>query len=151
MPDPFEPFQPAAAVARSAPAARRGPARSWTTEWPQHREIAAGMPRTALGRAWKIVGSLPARLLLALIWIYQNTVSPALPAIFGPACGCRFAPSCSHYAADALRGHGLWVGLFLAARRLLKCTPFHPGGYDPVPPRTRLSCITVAKGPSTRG
>ena len=78
---------------------------------------------------------LPVHVLLLLIRIYQRTVSPLLPVIFGPACGCRFAPTCSHYAAEAIRTHGSITGLVLAAIRLVKCTPLHPGGFDPVPPR----------------
>lgn len=84
---------------------------------------------------------LPAHGLLLLIRIYQRTLSPVLPVIFGSACGCRFAPTCSHYAADAIRTHGVFVGIFLGAIRLIKCTPLHPGGFDPVPPRrSRLRC-----------
>lgn len=88
---------------------------------------------------------LPVQALLGVIWVYQRTVSPALPAIFGSACGCRFYPTCSHYAAGALRTHGLIKGVFLAVVRLVKCTPLHPGGFDPVPPRGRFSCVNVAK------
>lgn len=73
------------------------------------------------------------RLPIALIHGYQRTLSPVLPALLGPACGCRFAPSCSHYAIEALQKHGLMTGSVLAARRLLRCHPFHPGGIDPVP------------------
>lgn len=95
---------------------------------------------------------LPAQALLGLIWVYQRTVSPALPAIFGSACGCRFSPTCSHYAAGAIRTHGVFVGLFLAVVRLAKCTPLHPGGFDPVPDRTRFSCVSVSKAtPSAQG
>ncbi|MDR3038379.1 MAG: membrane protein insertion efficiency factor YidD [Candidatus Adiutrix sp.] len=65
---------------------------------------------------------------LLLIGLYQRFLSPVLP----PAC--RFWPTCSHYAASAIARHGFWRGCLLAARRLLKCHPFHPGGYDPVPP-----------------
>jgi len=72
---------------------------------------------------------------IALIRVYQQTASPVLPLVLGPACGCRFAPSCSHYAADALREHGLVGGTWLAVRRVAKCNPLHPGGLDPVPPR----------------
>lgn len=79
--------------------------------------------------------TFPARALLLLIWIYQRTLSPVLPIVLGPSCGCRFAPTCSHYAAEAVQIHGAFRGSFLAARRLLKCTPLHPGGIDPVPPR----------------
>lgn len=87
-------------------------------------------PASLFGRILR----LPASALLGLIWVYQKTLSPALPAIFGPACGCRFAPTCSHYAAGAIRNHGAIRGSWLAAKRLVKCTPLHPGGFDPVPP-----------------
>ncbi len=70
---------------------------------------------------------------LALIWIYQRGLSPSIPALFGPTCSCRYYPTCSHYAAQALRTHGLVLGTGYAVRRLLRCTPFHPGGIDPVP------------------
>ena len=69
------------------------------------------------------------RILIGLIRLYQRCVSMWLP----PAC--RFYPSCSEYAAQAIRAHGPWAGVRLAVRRLLSCHPFHPGGYDPVPPR----------------
>ncbi len=92
------------------------------------------MARRVLGLA----GSLPARALLGLIWIYRHTLSPLLPAVFGPGCGCRFHPTCSQYAAEAVRTHGPLAGSWLAMRRLLKCHPLHPGGFDPVPPSPRL-------------
>lgn len=81
---------------------------------------------------------LPASAVLGVIWLYQRTLSPALPAVFGPACGCRFSPTCSHYAAEAVRTHGALRGILLAGRRLVKCTPLHPGGFDPVPASPRL-------------
>lgn len=81
----------------------------------------------------RTVGRLPARVMLAAIWLYQRTLSPALPVLFGPSCGCRFYPSCSHYAAEAIDTHGALAGAWLALRRLVKCTPLHPGGPDPVP------------------
>jgi putative membrane protein insertion efficiency factor len=88
---------------------------------------------------------LPASIFLLLIRIYQRTLSPVLPAFFGSACGCRFAPSCSHYAAEAIRTHGALAGVVLAAIRLVKCTPLHPGGFDPVPPRrSRPQCERFA-------
>ena len=74
---------------------------------------------------------------IGLIRIYQQTASPMLPAILGPACGCRFYPTCSQYAAEAVRTRGILGGSYLAARRIIKCTPFHPGGIDPVPPVSR--------------
>ena len=63
-----------------------------------------------------------------ILW-YQRFISPLL------APRCRFAPSCSQYAVYALRAHGAARGLWLAVRRLARCHPFHPGGYDPVPAR----------------
>ena len=66
-------------------------------------------------------------LLLALVRLYRLAVSPMLP----PAC--RFHPSCSAYAAGALEKHGALRGSWLAARRVLRCHPWHPGGFDPVP------------------
>jgi putative membrane protein insertion efficiency factor len=100
----------------------------------------------SIGWDWaRFIVRLPANVFLLLIRIYQRTLSPVLPAIFGSACGCRFAPSCSHYAAEAIRTHGAIVGVLLAAIRLVKCTPLHPGGFDPVPPRrTRPRCERFA-------
>jgi len=68
-----------------------------------------------------------ARVLIFLIRIYQRTISPLL----GPVC--RFEPSCSRYAAKCLEHHGALRGSWLAIRRLSRCHPFHPGGYDPPP------------------
>ena len=65
--------------------------------------------------------------LVGLIRLYQRAVSPLL----GPCC--RFYPSCSEYAVQALRRHGARKGIFLSIRRVLRCHPFHPGGVDPVP------------------
>jgi putative membrane protein insertion efficiency factor len=64
-----------------------------------------------------------------LIRLYQWTVSPYL----GPRC--RFYPSCSHYAHEAIGRFGVFGGGYLAAKRVLRCHPWHPGGLDPVPPR----------------
>ena len=68
-----------------------------------------------------------ARALVALIRLYQRFISPGLPA------ACRFHPSCSAYAVTALERHGPLRGVWLAARRIARCHPFHPGGIDPVP------------------
>src|SRR3954471_16548923 len=68
-----------------------------------------------------------ARALLRLIGFYSRAVSPALPA------RCRFYPTCSAYAAEAVARHGAGRGLWLAVRRLAKCGPWHPGGVDLVP------------------
>lgn len=94
--------------------------------------------------AARFAAGLPAHALLALIRLYQLALSPVLPVVFGPACGCRFAPTCSHYAADAIRTRGALVGTLLALRRLAKCTPLHPGGFDPVPPRRAPRCRAVS-------
>ncbi len=69
--------------------------------------------------------------LTLLVRAYQLVISPLLPP------SCRFHPSCSQYAASALSRFGAVRGLWLAGCRLLKCHPFHPGGYDPVPNRWR--------------
>jgi putative membrane protein insertion efficiency factor len=66
-------------------------------------------------------------ILTALIRAYRYLISPLL----GPTC--RFYPSCSCYAEEALQTHGACRGSYLAARRILRCHPWHPGGYDPVP------------------
>jgi len=68
-----------------------------------------------------------ASLLLAGVRFYRRFVSPALPP------SCRFTPSCSAYAVEALERHGALRGSWLTARRLLRCGPWHPGGHDPVP------------------
>jgi len=70
--------------------------------------------------------SRAARLAIGALTFYRRLVSPLLP----PAC--RFSPSCSRYAIESLEKYGVWRGSLLALRRLAKCHPFHPGGYDPV-------------------
>lgn len=65
--------------------------------------------------------------LVLFVRAYQMFLSPLLPA------ACRYYPSCSHYAIEALERHGAWRGSLLAMRRLARCHPFRPGGYDPVP------------------
>ena len=70
------------------------------------------------------------RLLLLPLRFYQRWISPAMGQ------HCRFAPSCSHYAAEALRVHGPVRGSWLATRRVSRCHPWNPGGYDPVPSLT---------------
>jgi len=66
-------------------------------------------------------------ILIALIRVYQYAFRPLLGA------NCRFAPSCSEYARDAIEKHGALKGTWLATRRIVRCHPYHPGGYDPVP------------------
>lgn len=65
--------------------------------------------------------------LLLLIRFYQKAVSPLFPP------SCRYVPSCSAYAYEAVERFGVVRGLFLAVKRILRCHPFHAGGYDPVP------------------
>jgi putative membrane protein insertion efficiency factor len=72
--------------------------------------------------------SLGGSLVAMPIVAYRRWISPALPA------RCRFHPSCSAYALEAVATHGALRGVGLAIWRLLRCHPFHPGGYDPVPP-----------------
>ncbi|MBQ3724891.1 MAG: membrane protein insertion efficiency factor YidD [Oscillospiraceae bacterium] len=67
------------------------------------------------------------RALLMLIRFYQTAVSPFTPP------RCRYIPTCSQYAREAIEKYGAGKGSYLAARRLLRCHPFHKGGYDPVP------------------
>lgn len=72
--------------------------------------------------------SVPTWILIFLIKIYQKTISPLLPEC------CRFYPSCSRYAVEALRIHGFMRGSALMVWRVLRCAPWCRGGYDPVPP-----------------
>jgi putative membrane protein insertion efficiency factor len=80
--------------------------------------------------------------LLLLIRGYQHWISPALGE------RCRFAPSCSHYAVGALREHGLLRGSWLAVRRIGRCHPWNPGGYDPVPTASATRLAPTAGAPS---
>jgi putative membrane protein insertion efficiency factor len=67
------------------------------------------------------------RAIITLIHFYQHTFS----ILLGPCC--RFTPSCSTFASLSIQRFGIWEGSFYALKRLIKCHPFHPGGYDPVP------------------
>lgn len=67
------------------------------------------------------------RLLIFLVRAYQAAISPLLPP------SCRFSPSCSNYAIEALKRHGPTRGTWLALKRVARCHPWNPGGYDPVP------------------
>lgn len=83
--------------------------------WPAVKTLPTGQPGPA------------ARVLRALVRVYQRLVSPLL----GPVC--RFHPSCSEYTSECLRLHGALGGAYLGARRILRCHPFNPGGFDPPP------------------
>jgi putative membrane protein insertion efficiency factor len=67
-----------------------------------------------------------AKILIFIIKLYQKWISPAFPGC------CRFYPTCSEYAVQALQKYGFLKGSWLALKRLLRCHPFHPGGYDPL-------------------
>lgn len=68
--------------------------------------------------------------LIFLIKIYQRLLSPIL------GTHCRFQPSCSHYAIEAIKTHSVMKGTWLTVKRILKCHPLHEGGHDPVPPKS---------------
>lgn len=72
--------------------------------------------------------SVPATVLAGIVRTYQLTLRGVIGA------NCRFEPSCSHYAIEALHTHGAIKGTALSARRVLRCNPWHAGGFDPVPP-----------------
>ena len=78
-------------------------------------------------RLWHAVKWLLIAPFVLLIKIYQNGISPFLPP------SCRYIPTCSQYALEALEKYGALKGGWLAFRRILRCNPFHKGGYDPVP------------------
>ena len=67
------------------------------------------------------------RLLLLLVHVYRSCISPLLSP------SCRYYPTCSAYALEAIERYGAWRGGWMALRRILRCHPFHKGGYDPVP------------------
>ena len=73
------------------------------------------------------VTKILAAVLRAAIRLYQIAIGPLLPRV------CRFEPTCSSYALEAIDRHGPYRGLWLSVRRVLRCHPFHPGGCDPVP------------------
>jgi uncharacterized protein len=82
-----------------------------------------------LARALRDVWQWPERLIIGLligaIWVYQRTLSPLLGNV------CRFEPSCSRYMVECLRKYGLFRGVVRSLRRVSRCHPWHPGGYDP--------------------
>ena len=79
-------------------------------------------------RPWTWPGRLAVAVCIAMIRVYQTTLGPVL-GLFGPMC--RFTPSCSQYTIEALRKYGLVRGLISGAGRIIRCNPFHPGGFDP--------------------
>jgi putative membrane protein insertion efficiency factor len=106
--------------------------------------------------AWTTVGGVgkaAARGLVFLIQLYRHMVSPLRPAT------CRFVPTCSQYAVDALTEYGLIRGSWLASVRLAKCGPWYRGGWDPIPERRaqhrdcrmNFETTSVAGSPAARG
>jgi putative membrane protein insertion efficiency factor len=82
-----------------------------------------------LPKSMRTTGRAVARTLIYCIQLYRHMVSPLRPPT------CRFMPTCSQYAVEALTEYGLIRGSWLAARRLAKCGPWHQGGWDPIPER----------------
>ena len=77
--------------------------------------------------------SLISKSILVLVRGYRYCVSPLLVAFFGPQAGCRFAPTCSQYAAACFQHHSFFRASWLTLKRIGRCHPYHPGGYDPAP------------------
>ncbi len=78
-------------------------------------------------RVFEYIRKVTVFILILPIKIYQYTISPLLPT------SCRHTPSCSNYAVEALKVHGVFVGLWLAFKRIIRCHPWGTSGYDPVP------------------
>jgi len=75
--------------------------------------------------------NVPKSVLIFLIRLYRWTISPAMVSLFGPGSGCRFTPSCSQYAMDAIRSRGALAGGWLAVKRICRCHPRGGCGHDP--------------------
>ena len=104
----------------------------------------AGSAGSDLHGLWTLLVSLPAHCVRALIRIYQLTLSPFI------GNQCRFHPSCSNYAMEAVEQHGALKGSWLAVRRLGRCHPYNPGGFDPVPQSRNTSCCGHTPSATTR-
>ena len=78
-------------------------------------------------------------ILISILKAYQYLISPLLGQ------RCRFYPSCSSYAIAAIENHGIIRGIFFAVKRLVKCQPWHSGGYDPIPKSTKPTKSTKSK------
>ena len=89
---------------------------------PSSRRLSSSTSTAELTRSGAV-----ARALIGLVRVYRLLLAPALPAT------CRFAPSCSAFAVEAVERHGAIRGSIMALRRLGRCHPFHRGGYDPIP------------------
>ena len=78
---------------------------------------------------WQLIGKSLAKLMLGLIWLYRHCISPLTPA------ACRYTPTCSQYAVEAIKKYGPFKGGWLALKRILRCNPWGGSGFDPVPPK----------------
>ncbi len=76
---------------------------------------------------WQLIAKGIAKVMLGLIWFYRHCISPLTPA------ACRYTPTCSQYAVEAIKKYGPFKGGWLAFRRILRCNPWGGSGYDPVP------------------
>ena len=91
------------------------------------------------------IGFVLTWLLIGVITLYRHTISPTLPPT------CRYHPSCSAYALEAVTGHGAVRGTWLSMRRIGRCHPWAAGGYDPVPSPASSAVESSSQSPSTRG
>ena len=94
------------------------------------------------GAGWRRLDQAVGWVLRGVIRVYQLGIAPVLPA------SCRYYPSCSHYAAEAIASHGPWRGAGLGLRRLARCHPWGGGGYDPVPPAREMTAPQPRHAPS---
>lgn len=78
-------------------------------------------------KLWRIITKILEWVLLVPIFFYRKSISPMFPPC------CRFTPTCSQYAVEAIKKHGPFYGLYLAIRRIIRCNPWGGSGYDPVP------------------
>ena len=97
----------------------------------QHSAFNAQLPSWALFH--RSLLNVPGAFLISAIRAYQLTISPLQTYLFGAVGGCRYTPSCSAYAVDALREHGAVVGTVLVTKRICRCHPWGGCGHDPVP------------------
>lgn len=82
---------------------------------------------TAIKGSYKFLKHATAQIMLAGIWIYRHLISPLTPPV------CRYTPTCSQYAVEAIKKYGPYKGAWLAVKRILRCNPWGGSGYDPVP------------------
>ncbi|MCB0318250.1 MAG: membrane protein insertion efficiency factor YidD [Bdellovibrionales bacterium] len=80
-----------------------------------------------------LINSIFINLISSVFWIYKHLISPVIHCFSGSSSGCRFYPSCSKYAEECLKSKKIIPGLLLIFKRLCKCHPGNPGGFDPIP------------------